>query len=247
LAKAFTATFIYDGIYSRYRDRIHGRPVASLSQLRFLGYIQNHDQIGNRAVGDRIEHIAGLDRAKIAAALVLLSPFVPLIFQGEEWAASSPFQYFANHLDPELAHAVSEGRKAEFSAFGWDPASIPDPESRATFQASKLDWDERAVPAHSEMLGWYRELIRLRRTYPCLNDFKPGNAFVTFDEQEKWIRIQRGTIAVISNLGAIERAFVAPPESEVLLSSRVLHIGTGGEVVLAPDTIAMIKSPVPVV
>jgi maltooligosyltrehalose trehalohydrolase len=215
-----------------------------LSQHRFLGYIQNHDQIGNRAVGDRIEHIAGLDRAKIAAALVLLSPFVPLIFQGEEWAASSPFQYFANHLDTELARAVSEGRKAEFSAFGWDPASIPDPESPRTFQASKLDWNELAAPAHSEMREWYRELIRLRRTNPCLNDSRPGNAFVTFDEQESWIRIQRGTISVISNLGASERAFVVSPESEVLLSSRAVPKNAGGEVVLPPDTIAVLKSSV---
>ncbi len=243
LAKAFTATFVYDGIYSRYRNRIHGRPSGSLSQHRFLGYIQNHDQIGNRAEGDRISHIAGLDRAKIAAVLVLLSPFVPLIFEGEEWGASSPFQYFANHQDHELARAVSEGRKEEFSAFGWDSASIPDPESPATFQSSKLRWNELAAPAHSEMLGWYCELIRLRRSNSCLNDSKPGNTIVTFDEQESWIRIQRGTIVIICNLGASERAFVAPPESKLLLASRSMLKEIGGEVALPPDTIAVFKGP----
>ena len=245
LAKAFTATFVYDGVYSEYRDRIHGRPAGSLSQHRFLGYIQNHDQIGNRAIGDRISHIAGLDRAKIAAALVLLSPFVPLIFQGDEWAASTPFQYFANHQDSELARAVSAGRKGEFAAFGWDSASIPDPESTATFKASKLKWNEVMAPAHIEMLTWYRELIRLRRSNPCLNNSEPGNTLVTFNEQENWIRIHRGTIAVICNLGASERLFVAPPESEVLLASRGMLESTCGGVSLPPDTVAVLKGPAP--
>jgi maltooligosyltrehalose trehalohydrolase len=245
LAKALTETFVYDGIYSQYRNRIHGRPAGRLSQHRFLGYIQNHDQIGNRAVGDRIGHIAGLDRAKIAAALVLLSPFVPLIFQGEEWAASSPFQYFANHQDPELARAVSEGRKKEFSAFGWDPASVPDPESTGAFQSSKLKWNELLAPAHREMLMWCRGLIRLRRNNPCLNDPKPGNTFVTFDEHENWIQMQRGTITAICNLGVPEHAFLVSPESNVLLASRGTPQNIGGEVILPRDTIAVLTGPAP--
>lgn len=245
LAKALTSTFVYDGIYSRYRNRIHGRSAGSLSQHRFIGYVQNHDQIGNRAVGDRISHIAGFDRAKIATALVLLSPFIPLIFQGEEWAASSPFQYFANHQDPELARAVSKGRKEEFSAFGWDSASIPDPESPATFQSSKLKWDELVGAAHREMLTWYRELIRLRRANPCLNNPKPGNTLVTFNEHAKWIQMHRGTIAVLCNLGVSERVFLAPPESKVLLASRAMPQNIGGEVALPPDTIAVLTSPAP--
>jgi maltooligosyltrehalose trehalohydrolase len=241
LAKAVTKTFVYDGIYSQYRNRIHGRPTGCLSQYRFLGYIQNHDQIGNRATGDRISHIAGLDRAKIAAALVLLSPFVPLIFQGEEWAASSPFQYFANHQDTQLAHAVSEGRKKEFSAFGWDPASVPDPESATTFQLSKLKWDELVAPAHGEMLAWYHDLIQLRRNNPCLNDAKPGNTVVTFDEHESWIRMQRGTIAVICSLGVPERAFPVPPESKILVASRGTPQKIGGKVILPHDTIVVLE------
>jgi maltooligosyltrehalose trehalohydrolase len=247
LAKALTETFVYDGIYSRYRDRIHGRPAGSLSQHRFLGYIQNHDQIGNRALGDRISHIAGLDRAKIAAGLVLLSPFIPLIFQGEEWAASSPFQYFANHQDSELARAVSEGRKKEFSAFGWDSASIPDAESAATFQSSKLKWNELVAPAHSDMLTWYRELIRLRRTKPCLNDPRPGNTVVTFDEHQNWIRMQRGTITAICNLGISEHSFAVPPESTILLASRAAPQNVAAKVMLPPNTIAVLAGPGPFV
>src|SRR6185312_5066851 len=162
LVKAFRHVFVYDGLYSSYRKRVHGRPVGNLSRHKFLGYIQNHDQVGNRATGDRISHIAGFERAKIAAALVLTSPFIPLIFQGEEWAASSLFQYFANHRDAQLARAVSAGRKREFAAFGWNPDEIPDPESPATFQRSKLNWVEHKKPQHTEMLAWYRELIRLQ-------------------------------------------------------------------------------------
>src|SRR3569833_1065034 len=120
LAKSLKETFVYDGMYSKYRDRHHGRPVGNLSQHRFVGFIQNHDQVGNRAVGDRLSETVGLDRAKVAAALVLLGPFTPLLFMGEEWAASTPFQYFADHEDRELARLVSEGRLEEFARMGWD-------------------------------------------------------------------------------------------------------------------------------
>ncbi len=125
---------------------MHGRAVKNLSQHRFLGFIQNHDQVGNRAVGDRIAQSTGANRAKIAAALVLLGPFIPMLFQGEEWAASSPFLYFADHSDRNLARQVTEGRKREFSAFGWDPSTIPDPESQQTFEISKMDWNELEQP-----------------------------------------------------------------------------------------------------
>jgi maltooligosyltrehalose trehalohydrolase len=151
LAKALRQNFVYDGIYSKYRNRMHGRPAGHLSQHRFLGYIQNHDQVGNRALGDRLRQIVGFDRAKVAAALVLTGPFIPMLFQGEEWAASSPFQYFADH-DEEMARLVSEGRKREFAAFGWAPDSIPDPEDAETFERSKLNWDETNDEEHAEML-----------------------------------------------------------------------------------------------
>ena len=129
LARRLSRTFVYDGIIPSYRNRTHGRPIGRLSQHRFLGYIQNHDQVGNRALGDRISQIVGFDRAKIAAALVLLSPFVPMLFQGEEWAASSPFQYFADQTIRNWLGSFQKGEEKEFAAFGWDPASIPDPES----------------------------------------------------------------------------------------------------------------------
>jgi len=241
LAKSLEQTFVYDGIYSRYRRRIHGRPTYALSQHRFLGYIQNHDQVGNRAVGGRISHTAGLERAKIAAALYLLGPFIPMLFQGEEWAASTPFLYFADHDDPELALAVSAGRKKEFAAFGWDPDLIPDPEDPATFAASKLHWDEVSAGDHSEMLAWYQALIQFRRNAPCLNDGTAGKVRVTLDDQAKWLRMERGTIAVICNLGHREQAFHESENSRVVLASRSSIRASQGKVVLPPDSVAVVS------
>lgn len=219
LAKALEQVFVYDGLYSSYRKRVHGRPVGNLSRHKFLGYIQNHDQVGNRATGDRISHIAGAERAKIAAALVLTSPFIPMVFQGEEWAASSPFQYFADHDDPKVSRAVSEGRKKDFSAFGWKTDEIPDPEDPATFRRSKLHWAEQAEPPHAQMLAWYRELIRLRRSTPCLNDGEPRHLRVFYEEHEMWIRVERGSITVISNLGRDNRQFLLPKRGRIILDS----------------------------
>jgi maltooligosyltrehalose trehalohydrolase len=241
LAKALEQTYVYDGIYSRYRRRVHGRPAAALSQHRFLGYIQDHDQVGNRAQGERLTESVGLDRARIAAALVLLSPFVPMLFQGEEWAASAPFQYFAHHEDPEMARAVSEGRKHEFEAFGWDPDLIPDPESRETFERSKLNWDEAATTEHAEMRDWYRALIRLRRATPCLNNGEPGNVRVTFDEEEKWVRMQRGPIAVMCNLASANRTFPVRDQSALLLASRSGVSMRAAAIDLPSDSIAVLK------
>jgi maltooligosyltrehalose trehalohydrolase len=241
LAKSLKQTFVYDGLYSRYRKRVHGRPVLGLSQHRFLGYIQNHDQVGNRAIGDRISHIAGIDGAKIAAAVVLTSPFVPMIFQGEEWAASSPFQFFADH-EPELAKLVSEGRRKEFAAFGWDPELIPDPESRETFERSKLKWEEASQSPHAQMLAWYRDLIRLRRSTPALNNGEPGNVRVIFDEQEKWIRIERGTVTIAANIGKSDHAFDLPEQSRSLLASSDRILFRSNRITLPPDAVAVLES-----
>jgi maltooligosyltrehalose trehalohydrolase len=240
LAAALESSFVFDGRYSPYRKRTHGRSARSLSQHRFLGYIQNHDQIGNRAIGERLEHLSGAARAKIAAALVLMSPFVPMIFQGEEWAASSPFQYFANHDDPEMARLVSEGRKKEFAAFGWNPESIPDPEQRVTFERSKLKWQETTEPRHAEMLAWYWELIRLRRSTPDLNAGEPGNVSVTFDEQAGWMIVQRGRVLVYCNLGVGECRFDAGASSRLLLASTAEGRIGEGVVILPRDTVVVV-------
>lgn len=241
LAKALEKTFVYDGIDSAYRKRIHGKPIEKLSQHRFLGYIQTHDQVGNRAVGDRISHIAGMDRAKIAAAIYLLSPFVPMLFQGEEWATSSPFLYFADHSDRELARLVSEGRKREFAAFGWAPEMIPDPESPSTYEGSKLRWDEINRTEHAGMLEWYRALIRLRRNTLCLNDGNPGNVLAAFDEEKKWLSMERGTISVLCNLGTQDCVLPLPEFTSLELASRENIRVSNDSINLPPDSVAVVS------
>ena len=244
LAKALTDAYVYDGLFSRHRNRVHGRPAGNLCRHRFLGYIQNHDQVGNRAVGDRICAVAGFDRARIAAAFVLTSPFIPMLFQGEEWTASSPFQYFADHDDPQLARQVSEGRRKEFALFGWNPDSIPDPEKPETFERSRLQWHEIKSKEHAKMLDWYRALIRLRRSTPCLNDGEPGHLKVSYDEDEKWLKMQRGFISVFCNLDAKGHRFPVSSESRLLLASRDgLHLRDQA-VALPADTVVVVESQV---
>ncbi len=240
LAKSLNRIFVYDGCISKYRMRRHGRPVDNLSAHHFLGYIQNHDQIGNRAIGDRIEHIVGLPLAKVAAGLVLMSPFVPMLFQGEEFAASTPFQYFAHHDDPEMAKAVSEGRKRDFAAFGWNSDEIPDPESPETFQRSKLNWSEVHEGQHAEMLEWTKQLIRFRRSSPSLNDGDTGHLRVRFDEQKRWLSMQRSGVIVLANLG-MEPAVLESPENFRLVLESVDGIKSSqGEVTLPPRSLAVL-------
>ena len=126
---------------------------------RLVACVQNHDQIGNRARGERLSQLTSLPVATLAASLLLASPFVPLVFQGEEWGASTPFQYFTDHRDPELARAVTEGRRREFAAFGWRPDEVPDPQDPATFARSVLDWDELERPPNRAVFDRYRALL----------------------------------------------------------------------------------------
>jgi len=240
LKRSIEETFVYDGTYSQHRKRVHGRPAAHVSPHRFLGYIQNHDQIGNRAAGDRVHHEVGLDRAMVAAAIVLTAPFIPMIFQGEEWAASAPFQYFADHEDRELARQVSEGRRREFAHFGWDPADFPDPEKKETFERSKLDWAEADRGEHARMLAWYKDLIRLRRSSPALNDGRPGQARVTCDAAEQWLRMKRGGIELFCNLGRRPARFAIGNSPAVLLTSRGDVVLRDGSIMLPPDTVAIL-------
>ena len=186
LAKALQNAFVYDGNYSPYRKRRHGRRPEGLEARRFLGYLQNHDQVGNRATGERSSALMSTDLLKVGAALVLTSPFVPMLFQGEEWGASTPFLYFTDHHDPELGRAVSEGRRREFAAFGWDPSEIPDPQNPQTFERSKLKWDELTNDSHAELLEWHKELIRHRQATPPPEDFSDievsyGDDWLTID------------------------------------------------------------------
>lgn len=241
LAKALTKAFVYDGTYSSYRRRTHGRPVNGLSAHRFVCFIQNHDQVGNRATGDRLEHIVGMERAKVAAGITLMSPFIPLIFEGEEFAASTPFQYFADHDDPAMAKAVLEGRKREFAAFGWNPDVVPDPEKVETFERSKLKWDEIDEGKHQQMLEWFRQLIHLRRHSSSLNDGDMGHVKVNFDEKKQWLTMERGLIRVLCNLGKEAVELENPAQHPLALASRPEIDVHGDKVLLPPDSLAILS------
>jgi maltooligosyltrehalose trehalohydrolase len=243
LAKALTRTFVQDGtMYSQYRGRRHGRVVEGLSPHQFVVFLQNHDQVGNRAIGDRVVEGVGMDRAKVAAGLVLTSPFIPMIFQGEEYAASTPFQYFADHEDPEMAKSVKDGRRGEFAAFGWNPTDIPDPENVETFERSKLRWDEVHEGRHEEMFQWYRGLIALRRGSDSLNNGEPGQTKVTFDEEKNWLVMERGAVMVVCNLGEERMEFENPTHLSLVMASRADVKATRRAVMLPPDTLAILST-----
>jgi maltooligosyltrehalose trehalohydrolase len=241
LAKALTKNFVQDGSYSTYRRRSHGRPADDLSPHHFLGYIQNHDQVGNRAVGDRVDQTVGIDLAKVAAALVFTAPFIPMIFQGEEFAASTPFLYFADHEDPEMAKAVKNGRRGEFAAFGWNPEDIPDPEDVETFRRSKLNWDEVHEGRHEEMLDWYRRLIQLRRESVSLNDGSPGHVKARFNERGRLLVMERGAVAVMCNFGSQPAELAHPRDLPLLLASRPGVEIKEGSVILPSESVAILS------
>jgi maltooligosyltrehalose trehalohydrolase len=203
VGRALTQGFVYDGRHSAHRGRRHGRPATGLSGHRFVGFVQNHDQVGNRAQGERLSQLAPAGRLQAAAALVLTAPFVPMLFMGEEWGARSPFLYFTDHQDPELARAVRDGRRREFQAFGWAPEEIADPQDPETFARSRLVWNERERDPHHQILAWHRALIALRRRAPELSDGRMDAVAVTWDEAQGWLRVIRGRITVACQLGEV--------------------------------------------
>ena len=198
------------------RDAFISAPVGDLPRDRFVICSQNHDQIGNRAAGDRLVHLVGVELSKVAAAIVLLAPGTPLLFMGEEWGASTPFPYFAGERGAELDNAVREGRQQEFAAFGWRPDAVPDPVDPATFEAARLRWGEQELQPHAELLAWYRALLALRRRVPALTDPRADRMHIRFDESERWLVLTRSEIEIAINVAE------APA-----------HVPVGGDVVLA--------------
>ncbi len=205
LAQALTQVFVYNNRYSAFRGRTHGRPVINLSFEHVLGYLQNHDQIGNRAQGERINHLINTDLLQIGAALVFTAPFIPMIFQGEEWGASTPFLYFTDHENAEIGRSVSEGRRKEFRTFGWDP------QAAETFRSSKLNWDEIGEEPHRSILDWYRQLIRLRKSHPALSPANWETTRVRFDVGAKWFMLKREEVTVLCNFS--QNATPVPTEA----------------------------------
>jgi len=189
LARAFGQGFVYSGQYSTFRRRRHGNSSSQVDAAQLIVFSQNHDQIGNRLQGERLSSLVSFERLKLAAALVLLSPFAPLLFMGEEYGETAPFQYFISHSDPDLIEAVRRGRREEFAAFDW-PGQPPDPQDEAVFLAAKLDRSRRRGRG---LVLWefYRELIRLRRDRPALANLSKEDQEVIAFEKEGFLLVRR--------------------------------------------------------
>jgi maltooligosyltrehalose trehalohydrolase len=184
LVKACREGFVYSGEYSRYRRRRHGNSSLEAAGHQLVVFAQNHDQIGNRVLGERLTRLISFDALKLAAGTTLLSPYVPLLFMGEEYGESSPFQYFIHHSDPELIQAVRQGRREEFAAFVWQD-EVPDPQADSTFLRCKLRHSLRDTEHHLVLWRFYRELIRLRKSLLAMGLLDKGRMEVAGDENRK--------------------------------------------------------------
>ncbi|GAA4012799.1 malto-oligosyltrehalose trehalohydrolase [Allokutzneria multivorans] len=231
LANTLRGVFFHAGTWSSFRGRTHGRPVDTrrLPGHRFLAYSQNHDQIGNRATGDRLSATLSPGLLGCAAAIVLGSPYTPMLFMGEEWGASTPWQFFASFPDPGLAEAVRTGRRREFGEHGWGEADVPDPMDTGTFERSKLKWAEAGEGHHRELLETYRALLRLRRERSELTDPRLHLLRVEHDEDARWLVLHRGSLRVVCNLGSEAAEIPLGPIKETLLHN--------GEVALLGETL----------
>ncbi|GAB3762439.1 maltooligosyltrehalose trehalohydrolase [Nocardioides ginsengisegetis] len=234
LAKVCERGFFHDGIWSSFRGRAHGVPIDTVAMptWRLVVCSQNHDQIGNRAVGDRLT--AKLDDHQLgcAALLTLAGPFTPMLFQGEEWGASAPFQFFTSHPEPELGRATAEGRITEFERMGWDPAVVPDPQDPATFERSRLDWSEVDGARGTRLLAAYRRLAALRRTRPELTDPAFGSVRCSADEVLHLFTMRRGPSTMVVNFAD------APVTVEVGLDDTLLF-ATGPDVTLTDAVLSL--------
>jgi maltooligosyltrehalose trehalohydrolase len=182
LARAFRKGFVYEGQYSRYRQRRHGSSSQQISAHRFVVFSQNHDQVGNRSLGDRLAQLVSFEQLKLAAATVLFSPYVPLLFMGEEYGEPAPFSYFVSHGDPALVESVRTGRRTFLARFEWS-GEMADPQDEKTFLRSMLNWQLRAEGRHRLLWKFHQELLRLRRELPALARLdKDALAVIEFED-----------------------------------------------------------------
>jgi maltooligosyltrehalose trehalohydrolase len=241
LAKVLKDGFLHDGSYSSFRGRHHGRPINTslVHPSALVVCSQNHDQIGNRATGDRLSQSLSYGQLAVAAVLTMTSPFTPMLFMGEEFGASTPWQFFTSHPEPELGKATAEGRIREFERMGWDPAVVPDPQDPETFRRSKLNWAEAAVGDHARLLELYRSLAALRRDYPELAGLGFDQTQVEFDDDAGWLRFRRGSVEVLLNLSE-QKITLDRAEGTVLLSTEEVPAADGGSLSLGPWSAAVV-------
>jgi maltooligosyltrehalose trehalohydrolase len=242
LAKVLTRAFFHDGTFSSFRGRPHGKPVdrEHTPGYRFVVCLQNHDQVGNRAAGDRLTELTSRGKLEIGAVLLLTSPFTPLLFMGEEWAARTRWPFFTSHPEPELAEATGKGRIAEFADHGWDVSTMLDPQDPAAFAEAHLDWEEPGREQHRAMLDLYRRLIQLRRSEPDLSDPRLDKVVVEFDQDAGWVALHRGTFLVLVNLAESEQALPFRGTDVVLATGPVVL--AAGETTLAAESAAIVRT-----
>ena len=248
LATALAEGFAFQGEYSEYFRRDRGTPSADLPGERFVICVQNHDQVGNRAQGDRLSMIAPFEAVKLAAALLLVAPSVPLLFMGEEYGETSPFQFFTSFLDRDLAEAVKKGRTEEFSRFAWQGA-VPDPGEPATFVRSRLNHPLAGAPRHRELYQYYRRWLALRRTHPALGARGKERAQAAIDAKGTMLTLSRDAesgpgVRLIANLTNEARpAPTVPADWRLLLDSDDRRFAGQARPALAPFHVLLYETP----
>ncbi len=190
LAKAIKNNFVYDGLNSQFRKRKHGNSPEEFPFDKFVHFIQNHDQVGNRAFGERLSELISFEGLKLAAGVLILSPSLPMLFMGEEFGEDNPFLYFVSFLDENLNEAVKKGRSEEFSSFNWE-GDIPDPHAETTFAKSKLDWEKIKTNNHKALLAFYKDIIIKRKTIPALTNYERRDTNTKAFEDQKIVTMER--------------------------------------------------------
>jgi maltooligosyltrehalose trehalohydrolase len=249
LGRALAEGFVFQGEFSNHKGDVRGEPSAHLPPSAFVAFLQNHDQIGNRGFGERISHLARPERLALARAALLLAPQIPLLFMGEEWAASTPFLFFVDFSDDaELSRAVRDGRRREFANFKsfaeqHGERQIPDPTTEETFRLSVLDWPESMRPPHAGMRGKVRRLLRLRQdeVVPLTKSRFLGASrdLPTADSLDIAWRFEAGALRFLANFGERQREFVLSPDERMLWSNA--DPPAGGSLRLGPWTGAFLK------
>lgn len=190
IAKAVTEGYVYDGRWSTFRGKKHGSSSKGIPADKFVNFLQNHDQIANASQGMPIGKVMGDDRHRLAALILFFSPEIPMLFMGQEWASTTPFNYFTDFGDPALQEAVSEGRKKEYASLGISKG-FSDPSALQTFQDSKLDWGWNRDPRALDFFEYYRRLIQLRKEHTCLTSGNVDFTNIEFNEKKRWLKIER--------------------------------------------------------
>ncbi len=232
--KTWTGGFFHDGTLSTFRGRPHGARIPpEVPSWRQVTFAQDHDQIGNRAAGDRLSQTLSPERLAVTAVLTMTAPGTPMLFMGEEWGAKTPWQFFTSHPEPELAAATAAGRKREFAEMGWDESLVPDPNDAATFERSKLDWSELDAPPHAALVDLYARLAELRRTHPDLTGGAPGG---TASEAigGRVYELERGAARVLVNLSSVPW-HVAIREGETVWLATAAVDAASGTLVIPPE------------